>query len=74
MREDWYGHERRKVSGISDEVVRDIAELAADMVEARFIQRVGRAVWEKFLWVVGALGAAGIAWLHGAGKIPGLGG
>jgi hypothetical protein len=65
----WDGTERRKISGISDEDVRDIADLAADIVEERFFARVGRALWEKLLWVAGAVLVAGFAWLHGAGKI-----
>lgn len=69
MEEKWDGRERRKVSGLSDEDCRDIADLAADMVEERFFARVGRAVWEKFLWVAGAVCLAAAAWLHGAGKI-----
>lgn len=66
---NWDGNERRKGSSIRDEDFDAISRHAADLVESRFYERIGRAFWEKLLWVLGALGLAALAWLHGAGKI-----
>jgi hypothetical protein len=69
MRGEWDGTERRKSPNLSDGDVELIAVRAAEILERHLFERIGRAVWEKLLFVVGALGLAGFAWLHGAGKI-----
>lgn len=49
------GHERRHNGGLSDEAFEALAERAAQIVEERFYEKVGREVVRRLLLIFGAI-------------------
>jgi hypothetical protein len=50
---------------LTDEQIETIAERAAEKVIERIQLHVGKTVISKFLWLLGAVGAAAAAWMNG---------
>lgn len=62
--------DRRKNGGLSDEQLEAVKQAILDSI----YQEIGKSLVKKAIWAIGAIVLAALAWLHGSGKIPFVGG
>ena len=61
--QEYAGEDRRMALQLTEEEINAIAEKAADRLEERIYQQIGRSVTSKFLWFVGFTAVAAYAWI-----------
>jgi hypothetical protein len=61
--------ERQAYGGLSEAEIDAIAEKAAERALAKVYGEVGKSVVKGFLWVVGSISLAVVAWARGKGLI-----
>lgn len=61
--------DREPFGGLSEDEIETLVERVTEKVVANFYAEVGKNVVQKFLWAVGILTVALMAWLGLTGKI-----